>query len=90
MLIIIVNVVFLAVVFVQMDNTVTAAMHNLGKAEPWLLCLMLNEGDKNACLDKVKFAGLVANEATVMAVLILLSVRRTPFHIWRNLKLTIS
>ena len=73
-LIIIVNVVFLAVVFVQMDNTVTAAMHDLGKAEPWLLCLVMNEGNKNACLDKVKSAELVTNEATVMAVLILLSV----------------
>lgn len=73
-LIIIVNVVFLAVVFVQMDNTVTAAMHDLGKAESWLLCLVLNSGDKNSCLDQVKSASLVTNEATVMAVLILLSV----------------
>ncbi len=78
-LIIIVNVVFLAVVFVQMDNTVTAAMHNMGKAEPWLLCLVLNEGDKSACLDKVKSAELVANEATIMAVLILLSVCFLPW-----------
>ena len=73
-LIIIVNVVFLAVVFVQMDNTVTAAVHHLEKAEPWLLCLVMNEGNKNACLDKVKGADLVTNEATVMAVLILLSL----------------
>lgn len=73
-LIMIINVVYLAVVFVQMDNTVTAAMQDLGRAEPWLLCLVLNEGDKNVCLDQVKAAGLVTNEATVMAVLILLSV----------------
>ena len=73
-LIIIVNVVFLAVVFVQMDNTVTAAMQDLGKAEPWLLCLVINQGNKSACLNEVKQVGLVANEATVMAVLILLSV----------------
>jgi hypothetical protein len=77
-LIIIVNVVFLAVVFVQMDNTVTAAMHDLGKAEPWLLCLVINGGKKTPCLDKVKAAGLVTNEATVMAVLILLSVCIVP------------
>jgi len=74
-LIIIVNVVFLAVVFVQMDNTVTAAMQDLGKAEPWLLCLVMNGGDKTSCLGKVKAASLVTNEATLMAVLILLSVR---------------
>ena len=73
-LIIIVNVVFLSVVFVQMDNTVTAAMHDLAKAEPWLLCLVVNGGDKNPCLDIVKRAGLVANEGTVMAALVLLSV----------------
>lgn len=75
-LIIIINVVFLAVVFVQMDNTVTAAMQDLGKAEPWLLCLVLNGGNKEPCLDQVKSAGLVTNETTVMAVLILLSVSR--------------
>ena len=73
-LIIIVNVVFLAVVFVQMDNTVTAAVHHLEKAEPWLLCLVMNAGNKDACLDKVRSADLVTNEATVMAVLILLSL----------------
>lgn len=73
-LIIIVNVVFLAVVFVQMDNTVTAAMQDLGKAEPWLLCLVLNAGDKTPCLGKVREAHLVTKEATVMAVLILLSL----------------
>ena len=73
-LIIIVNVVFLAVVFVQMDNTVTAALENIGKAEPWLLCLVLSGGNKNSCLDKVQDAKLVANEATVMAVLMMLSV----------------
>ena len=73
-LIIIINVVFLAVVFVQMDNTVTAAMQDLGKAEPWLLCLVLNGGDKTACLDQVQKAHLVTKESTVMAVLILLSL----------------
>ena len=74
MLIIIINVVFLSIVFVQMDNTVTAAMHDLHKAEPWLLCLVVNGGNKNPCLDIVKQAGLVANEDTVMAALVLLSV----------------
>ena len=73
-LIIIINVVFLAVVFVQMDNTVTAALQDLGKAEPWLLCLVLNGGDKTPCLGKVQDAHLVTNETTVMAVLILLSL----------------
>ncbi len=73
-LIIIINVVFLAVVFVQMDNTVAAAMQDLSRAEPWLLCLVLNQGNKNACLDKVEQAHLVTKESTVMAVLIILSL----------------
>ena len=76
-LIIIINVVFLSIVFVQMDNTVTAAVQRLGKAEPWLLCLVINGGDKTACLSKVKQAGIVANEGTVMAGLVLLSVSGT-------------
>lgn len=71
-LIIIANVVFLAVVFVKSDNTEEAAAENLGKAEPWLLCLVLNPTNPLVCLDKA--SSLVTKEATVMAVLILLSV----------------
>lgn len=71
-IIIIANVVFLAVVFVQSDNTEHAAIENLGKAEPWLLCLVLNPANHSVCLEKAAF--LVTKEATVMAVLILLSV----------------
>ena len=76
-IIIIVNVVFLAVVFVSMDNTVQSVMQNFGKAEPWLSCLVINGGDKNACLSKVH--GLTTPEPTVMAVLILMSVRNSSF-----------
>ena len=71
-LLIIANVVFLAVMFVKTDNTEKAAIENLGKAEPWLLCLVLNPTNHSVCLDKAK--GLVTKEATVMAALILLSV----------------
>ncbi|KAL8943749.1 MAG: hypothetical protein Q9216_000855 [Gyalolechia sp. 2 TL-2023] len=71
-IIIIVNVVFLAVVFVSMDNTEQSVMQDFGKAEPWLSCLVINGGDKNACLSKVK--GLATSEPTVMAVLLLMSL----------------
>ncbi|KAL8666725.1 MAG: hypothetical protein Q9202_001263 [Teloschistes flavicans] len=71
-IIIIVNVVFLAVVFMSMDNTEQAVMRNFGKAEPWLSCLVINRGDKDSCLDKVD--GLATPEPTVMAVLILMSL----------------
>ncbi|KAL9103423.1 MAG: hypothetical protein Q9163_001525 [Psora crenata] len=73
-LIIIVNVVYLAVVFVQMDNTMTAALQDLERVQPWLLCLILNQGNKNACLDKVKEAHLVTSEPKAMSVLLLLSL----------------
>lgn len=79
--IIIVNVVFLAVVFVSMDNTQQAVLQNFGKAAPWLSCLVINGGDKNMCLDKVE--GLATPEPEVMAVLILMSV--SGIH-WRPLK----
>lgn len=71
-LVIIADVVFFSIVFVSMDNTTQAAVTNLKKAEPWLLCLVMNGGDKNACLDKV--GRLVVKESTVLAVLIMLSV----------------
>jgi hypothetical protein len=71
-LIIIADVVFFAVVFVFMDDLETNIIKNPTKATKWLECLVETEGDKNACLS---YAGsLVVNEATVMSVLILLSV----------------
>jgi hypothetical protein len=45
---------------------------DLARAQPWLLCLVSAQGKKNQCLPLA--APLVVNEATVMAVLILLSV----------------
>lgn len=79
MLIIIVNVTFLSIIFVSMDNTIETVKKDVHKAEPWLLCLVVHAGDKNPCLEKV--GGLVKNEATVIAALILLSVRC--LIIWR-------
>ena len=71
-IIIIVNVVFLSIVFVSMDNSVQAARQNLSKANDWLICLALHPTNKNACLSKV--GGLVESEAIVMAVLIMMSL----------------
>lgn len=71
-LVIITDVVFFSIVFVSMDNTTRAVASDLTKAEPWLLCLVMSGGNKNACLDKV--TGLVFKESTVLAVLIMLSV----------------
>ena len=74
-IIIIVNVVFLSVVFVTMDNTEQSVMQNFGKAEPWLSCLVINGGKKDACLGKVKDLG--TPESTLIAALVLMSVSCT-------------
>ncbi|MCJ1336185.1 hypothetical protein MMC09_001461 [Bachmanniomyces sp. S44760] len=71
-LIIIGEVVFFSVVFMQMDSTTQSEMSDISKVEPWLFCLVEAGGDKNACLQYAK--GLVKSEATVISVLILLSL----------------
>jgi len=71
-ILIITDVIFFAVVFVYLDNNEAAVLNDESQAEPWLLCLVESDGDKNKCLDLA--GALVVNEATVMAVLILLSV----------------
>jgi 7 transmembrane receptor (Secretin family) len=71
-LIIIADVIFFSVVFVFQDNTVQAVKNDSSIAGPWILCLLQNGGDKNACLKEAK--ALVVNMATVGAVLFLLAV----------------
>lgn len=66
------NVAFMSILFVSMDNSIQAAKKDTHKAEPWLICLVVNHGDKNTCLGKV--GGLVKSESSMMAALILLSV----------------
>ena len=75
-LIIIADVIFFTVVFVKMDDSTTAAQNNVANELPWLLCLVESAGNKNSCLGLASH--LVMNEATVMAVLYLLSVRTCP------------
>lgn len=75
-LIIVANVIFFSVVFVTLDEEEGGKASLLSKAEPWLLCLVMNPGNKNACLDKTK--GLVVDPNMVLAVLIILSVCPEP------------
>ncbi|KFY39957.1 hypothetical protein V495_05681 [Pseudogymnoascus sp. VKM F-4514 (FW-929)] len=83
-IIIIIDVIFFAVVFVVMDNNqIKAANVTLvtteqpvegEKVDPsvdWLLCLVAQRGNKTNCLDKS--ANLIMNQATITAVLVLLS-----------------
>ena len=73
-LIIVANAIFFSVVFVTLDNVEGGKASLLHKAEPWLICLAMNPRNKSACLDKTK--GLVVDPRTVLAVLIIFSVRK--------------
>lgn len=70
--IILVDVVFFATVFLQFDGTTEKTPENIKSGIEWLTCVLENGGDKNKCLDLA--AKLVVPEATALAVLFLLSV----------------
>lgn len=71
-LLIIADVIFFAVVFVYMDNTNEQLREDKRKPLPWVICLLGNKGVKDKCAAEA--SKLVINQATVMAVLVLLSV----------------
>lgn len=75
-IIIIIDVIFFAVVFVVMDNNQIEATTNPAKSQDWLDCLIENQGDKIPCLGIA--SNLIMNQATITAVLILLSVCHIP------------
>lgn len=60
---------------VSMVTTATAATGEREELDPtmeWIACLIEQKGDKQLCLDKS--ANLIMNQATITAVLVLLSV----------------
>lgn len=71
-LIIIAEVVFFAIIFVFLDDVETRLLRDPAQAESWLICLIKN-GSKEPCIGLAQ--ELVVNEATVVTVLVLLSVR---------------
>ena len=77
---IITDVVFFSVIFIYMDNTIMTVLKNHAEFQPWVLCLVISGGDKNQCLPEA--SSLAIKESTVMAVLVLLSVRSIPFYIY--------
>lgn len=70
--IILVDVIFFSIVFVQLDRTQTSATKNLNDIQDWVFCLIRSDGDKDTCLPLV--GGLLVNQATVIAVLVLLGL----------------
>ncbi|KAI9770321.1 MAG: hypothetical protein M1840_003480 [Geoglossum simile] len=71
-ILILADVIFFSIVFLRFDESTGVAGKNFDKAKPWLTCLTLTGGDKKRCLPLAE--KLVVNEATVIAVLILLSM----------------
>ena len=70
--IIIVNALYFAIVFINLDKSTKNTQENFKKALPWLVCLSLSEADKEKCR---RFSqGLGPNEVTLLAVLILLAL----------------
>lgn len=71
-LIIIANVIFFAVTFINLDNDLKPTPENMEKAIPWIICLVANQGDRQKCDSEA--AKIRPNEGLLLAVLILLSM----------------
>ncbi|KAK5990684.1 hypothetical protein PT974_08953 [Cladobotryum mycophilum] len=71
-LIIVVDVIFFSIVLVFQDQTMQKVAENPAIAQDWIVCLIGASGDKNQCLHKT--GSLVVGEATVAAVLVLLTL----------------
>lgn len=70
--IIIANVLFFAIVFMNMDKSTDKTEVNFEKAIPWLICLAYTQGNKELCRSFAENLG--PNEATLLAVVILLAL----------------
>lgn len=91
--IIIANVIFFAVVFIDLDHAVAPTADNIQQATPWLICLARTGGDRESC--RKLAAAMGPNESTLLAVVILLSLvgfwnfilfaRPSMFAGWMNL-----
>ncbi|GFF23344.1 frizzled and smoothened-like protein P [Aspergillus udagawae] len=71
-LIIIANVIFFAVTFIDLDSGLKPTRENMAKATPWIACLAASGGDRKKC-DK-EAAAVRPSEGLLLAVLILLSL----------------
>ncbi|KAL1303655.1 hypothetical protein AAFC00_007011 [Neodothiora populina] len=67
-----VDVIFFAVVFVDLDRLISKLKKDHDRAEPWILCLMAHSGAKSQCLKLAE--QWLLKESVVRAVLIMLSL----------------
>lgn len=69
---ILIDVIFFSVVFVYLDSREHDSLHDPETVLPWVLCLMNNPKNKEACFDIGQ--GMLVNQATVTAILVMLAV----------------
>lgn len=70
--VIIADVIFFSVVFLQFEDVSEKTPANTTKALMWLQCILKNNGDKNMCLEGASKISIP--ESTALAVIYLLSV----------------
>ena len=71
-LIIITDVIFFSIVFISQDAVEESVKNNPKLTQNWIMCLISESGNKKKCLELAK--AFVVSEATIAAVLLLLSV----------------
>jgi hypothetical protein len=71
---ILVDVIFFSVIFIYLNNIQSDLVQHYDNLEPWIMCLITHpkEEDRGQCLDLG--ASVFVNEATVNAILLMLSV----------------
>lgn len=75
-IVIVTDVIFFAIVFLQFEKTAEKTPENMYKGFLWLQCLLKHNGDKNQCLALA--SKLVIPEHKAVAVIFLLSVSSSP------------
>lgn len=79
-----IDIIFFAIVWVQMDNALeTAKNGNLTNFMPYLTCLLENGSDREKCFASGQKA--LINESTAVAILMLLSVSSHSYLSYRRL-----
>ncbi|KAF2459702.1 hypothetical protein BDY21DRAFT_176427 [Lineolata rhizophorae] len=69
---ILVDVIFFSIVFVYLDSMENAHLKKADDIEPWVTCLVLSGGDKEACTDIAQKS--LVNQPTVVAILLMLAL----------------
>lgn len=68
---ILINVIFFAIVFIKLNNSLKLTPANIQASDGWIVCLAINK-DPSKCVDAA--SGVALNEATLITVLVLLSI----------------